>query len=77
MIGGGEALVAHLVETIDRTRRRVREDLSAGGIRDASDDNLLRVLFLAAEMQRLTDAVLVEAVERSSAVRRHATGICA
>lgn len=57
-----EALLAHLTDAVGRTRERVRDDLAGGGILVASDDDLVRGLALAAELQRLTDAVLIEAV---------------
>lgn len=57
-----EALLAHLTDAIGHTRERVRDDLAGGAIRGVSDDDLVRALALAAELQRLTDAVLIESV---------------
>ncbi|WP_458041414.1 MULTISPECIES: DUF222 domain-containing protein [Bacteria] len=65
-----EALLDHLEGVIEQTRAVVVAELSDGQIRAANDDQVVRVLSLAAELQRLTDAVLVESV--GEVVRRSA-----
>ncbi|WP_438352871.1 DUF222 domain-containing protein [Microbacterium sp. CJ88] len=71
-----EELLAHLVEMVERTRAEVAAGLGGGQILQASDDQLLQALRLAAEVGRLLDAVLVEAtgevVRRSEASDRDA-----
>ena len=57
-----EALLAHLEEVIGQCRERVGEALGDNAMLRASDDQIVRALALAAELQRLTDAVMVEAV---------------
>lgn len=57
-----DALLAHLEEVAGQTRAHVREALDGGRIRAADDDTILRAMTLAAEVQRLADAVLVETV---------------
>lgn len=57
-----QALLAHLADTIGQTRERVRAGLAGGGILAASDADVVRALSLAAELQRLTDAVLIETI---------------
>jgi hypothetical protein len=69
-IEGMEALLDHLEGVIEQTRAVVVAELSDGQIRAANDDQVVRVLSLAAELQRLTDAVLVESV--GEVVRRSA-----
>ncbi|PZU38129.1 MAG: HNH endonuclease [Microbacterium sp.] len=56
-----DALLEHLQEVIEPVRDRVRSALGEGGVLHASDDQIMRALALAAELQRVTDAVLVEA----------------
>ncbi|MDN3494974.1 DUF222 domain-containing protein [Planococcus sp. APC 4015] len=57
-----DALLEHLEEVIGQTRATVAETLGAGQAIAASDDQILRTMTLAAELQRLTEAVLVETV---------------
>ncbi|CDJ99109.1 hypothetical protein MIC448_1170006 [Microbacterium sp. C448] len=69
-IEGMEALLDHLEGAIEQARAQVTRALGDGQILAASDDKVLRALTLAAELQRLTDAVLVESV--GEVVRRSA-----
>ncbi len=55
-------LLDHLEEVIEHTRARVASGLGEGRILTASDDEVTRALSLAAELQRLTDAVMIETV---------------
>ncbi|WP_396643031.1 DUF222 domain-containing protein [Microbacterium sp.] len=57
-----EALLDHLEGAIEQARAHVTQALGDGQILAASDDQVVRALSLAAELQRLTDAVLVESV---------------
>ncbi|SBS70928.1 HNH endonuclease signature motif containing protein [uncultured Microbacterium sp.] len=57
-----QALLAHLTDIIGQTREQVRTGLADGEILCASDEDLVHALSLAGELQRLTDAVLIEAV---------------
>jgi len=61
MMGGMDALLAHLGEVIEQTRAEMTGALSGGGIIDASDGQVTTALALAGELGRLADAVLVEA----------------
>ena len=69
-IEGMEALLDHLEGAIEQARAVVIDTLGEGQILAASDDQVVRALTLAAELQRLTDAVLVESV--GEVVRRSA-----
>lgn len=57
-----DALLDHLRTAITPTRDRVREVFADGGIRWASDEQIIDALSVAAELQRLTEAVMIEAV---------------
>ncbi|TQJ31630.1 HNH endonuclease signature motif containing protein [Microbacterium sp. SLBN-146] len=57
-----EALLETLRTAITPTRDRVREVFAEGGIRWTSDEQIIDALGVAAELQRLTDAVMIEAV---------------
>jgi hypothetical protein len=57
-----DALLEALRTAITPTRDRVRDVFAEGGIRWASDDQIIDALSVAAELQRLTDAVMIEAV---------------
>ena len=65
-----KALLDHLEGAIEQARAVVVDTLGGGQILAASDDQVVRALSLAAELQRLTDAVLVESV--GEVVRRSA-----
>jgi hypothetical protein len=69
-IEGMEALLDHLEGAIEQARAVVINELGDGQILAANDDQVVRALSLAAELQRLTDAVLVESV--GEVVRRSA-----
>lgn len=69
-IEGMEALLDHLEGAIEQARAVVIHELGDGQILAASDDQVVRALSLASELQRLTDAVLVESV--GEVVRRSA-----
>ncbi|GAA1850847.1 DUF222 domain-containing protein [Microbacterium koreense] len=56
-----DALLDHLEESIEHARGHVADALGEGRIIDATDAQVTRALTLAAELQRLTDAVLVAA----------------
>lgn len=56
-----DALLDHLEEAIVQARAQISAGLSSGRIVDAADEQVTRALTLAAELQRLTEAVLVEA----------------
>lgn len=60
-MGGMEALLEYLEQVIEETRATVSATLADGRILQAGDEQVTRALTLAAELQRLTDAVLVEA----------------
>lgn len=61
-IVGMDALLDHLKEVIEQSRGVVSDTLGSGRIIDASDTHVVTAMTLAAELQRLTDAVLVETV---------------
>jgi hypothetical protein len=65
-----EALLDHLEGAIEQVRAVVDDTLGDGQILAANDDQVVRALSLAAELQRLTEAVLVESV--GEVVRRSA-----
>ena len=65
-----KALLDHLEGAVEQARAIVVDTLGGGQILAASDDQVVRALSLAAELQRLTDAVLVESV--GEVVRRSA-----
>ena len=65
-----KALLDHLEGAVEQARAVVVDTLGGGQILAASDDQVVRALSLAAELQRLTDAVLVESV--GEVVRRSA-----
>ena len=67
---GMEALLDHLEGAVEQARAVVVSELGDGQILASSDDQVVRALSLAAELQRLTDAVLVESV--GEVVRRSA-----
>ncbi|GAA1928488.1 HNH endonuclease signature motif containing protein [Microbacterium aoyamense] len=56
-----DALLDHLEEAVEQTRAHVTGALGEGRVLTASDEQITRALALAAELQRLTEAVLVEA----------------
>jgi hypothetical protein len=67
-----DALLAHLETVVEQTRAEVAGALGGGRIIDATDEQVTTALALAAELGRLTDAVLVEAageVARRSTAR--------
>ena len=57
-----DALLDHLDEVIRGTRVHVSAVLGDGRILGAADEQITRALTLAAELQRLTDAVMIETV---------------
>lgn len=65
-IEGMDALLDHLEEAIEQTRTAVSEALADGQILHATDTQITRAMSLAAEVQRITDAVLVETVGEAS-----------
>jgi hypothetical protein len=69
-IEGMEALLDHLEGAIEQAHAAVMDELGDGQILAANDDQVVRALSLAAELQRLTEAVLVESV--GEVVRRSA-----
>ena len=67
-----EALLDTLTEVVERARGAIGSDLAGGGIRAASDDELLAALRLAADGHRLLEAVLIEA---TGEVQRRSTSV--
>src|SRR5688572_18906064 len=65
-----DALLETLREVVGRTRTGVAEGLG-GGLRGASDGELLEVMVLTGELGRLHDAILIEAT--GAVVRRSET----
>ena len=75
-MGGMDALLDHLAEGIEHTRAMVRSQLGGGQIVTATDEQVVRALTLAAELQRLTDTVLVEATGECRGAPPRGTGTC-